>query len=153
MSDGLNIRLWPMVMPLRDYLSGLTQSPRQRVLILSVLRKSFSRDDSVRKKKPRDEPGVFFFVNLWLTIRLFSRGEKMGWSGRPGLNRRPSPWQGDVLPLNYCRVSEEDYNTGSWEMTRRLGKELFLPNPLVFFLFLLFCGRSGRWRSRYTRET
>ena len=24
-------------------------------------------------------------------------------SGEPGLNRRPSPWQGDVLPLNYRR--------------------------------------------------
>ena len=25
-------------------------------------------------------------------------------SGRPDSNRRPSPWQGDILPLNYCRI-------------------------------------------------
>lgn len=25
-------------------------------------------------------------------------------SGRPGSNRRPPPWQGGVLPLNYYRL-------------------------------------------------
>ena len=24
-------------------------------------------------------------------------------SGRPDLNRRPFPWEGNILPLNYCR--------------------------------------------------
>gem|GEM_PF-3868550 len=26
------------------------------------------------------------------------------WSGRRDSNSRPSPWQGDVLPLNYFRT-------------------------------------------------
>ncbi len=37
--------------------------------------------------------------------RLPFREEKkpINWSGGPDLNRRPSPWQGDILPLNYHR--------------------------------------------------
>lgn len=27
-------------------------------------------------------------------------------SGEPDSNRRPSPWEGDILPLNYHRASE-----------------------------------------------
>ena len=30
-----------------------------------------------------------------------------GESGRWDLNPRPSPWQGDVLPLNHARLSAE----------------------------------------------
>jgi hypothetical protein len=32
------------------------------------------------------------------------------WSGGPDLNRRPSPWQGDILPLNYHRVNRAKYS-------------------------------------------
>ena len=28
------------------------------------------------------------------------------WSGRRDLNSRPSPWQGDALPLSYSRLSQ-----------------------------------------------
>ena len=31
-------------------------------------------------------------------------------SGGPDLNRRPSPWQGDILPLNYRRLCAEGQN-------------------------------------------
>ena len=31
-------------------------------------------------------------------------GDNLPWSGRWGSNPRPSPWQGDVLPLNYFRI-------------------------------------------------
>src|ERR1700722_5675817 len=37
-----------------------------------------------------------------------ARGNSSGcgdWSGRRDLNPRPSPWQGDALPLSYSRVS------------------------------------------------
>jgi hypothetical protein len=35
------------------------------------------------------------------------------WSGRPGSNRRPSPWQGDALPLSHFRVCRDaDSNCG-----------------------------------------
>ena len=29
-----------------------------------------------------------------------------GWSGRRDLNSRPSPWQGDALPLSYSRLTQ-----------------------------------------------
>src|ERR1700733_8490546 len=29
------------------------------------------------------------------------------WSGRRDLNPRPSPWQGDALPLSYSRIRPE----------------------------------------------
>lgn len=29
---------------------------------------------------------------------------RTNWSGEPGSNRRHSPWQGDILPLNYPRI-------------------------------------------------
>ena len=38
----------------------------------------------------------------------FAKGRSIGcgdWSGRRDLNPRPSPWQGDALPLSYSRVS------------------------------------------------
>ncbi len=31
---------------------------------------------------------------------------ELPWSGRPGSNRRPLPWQGSVLPLNYTREKQ-----------------------------------------------
>jgi hypothetical protein len=34
---------------------------------------------------------------------LESIGTSNIWSGGPGSNRRPSPWKGDILPLNYRR--------------------------------------------------
>src|SRR3974390_1823247 len=36
-----------------------------------------------------------------LAHRLMPEG---GWSGRRDLNSRPSPWQGDALPLSYSRL-------------------------------------------------
>jgi hypothetical protein len=30
-------------------------------------------------------------------------GKKENWSGKRDLNPRPSPWQGDALPLSYSR--------------------------------------------------
>ena len=34
---------------------------------------------------------------------------KRGWSGRRDSNPRPSPWQGDALPLSYFRSIVNDY--------------------------------------------
>src|SRR5271154_6295683 len=31
------------------------------------------------------------------------------WSGRRDLNSRPSPWQGDALPLSYSRLRNFEY--------------------------------------------
>jgi hypothetical protein len=31
----------------------------------------------------------------------------ISWSGRRDLNSRPSPWQGDALPLSYSRFSKK----------------------------------------------
>ena len=48
------------------------------------------------------------------------------WSGRRGSNPRPSPWQGDALPLSYFRFWFTDYalcneivhivNSGLWHI-------------------------------------
>jgi hypothetical protein len=35
-----------------------------------------------------------------------------GWSGRRDLNPRPSPWQGDALPLSYSRAVLFEYTGG-----------------------------------------
>ena len=34
----------------------------------------------------------------------FTPHPSKNWSGRRDLNSRPSPWQGDALPLSYSRV-------------------------------------------------
>src|ERR1700684_4417611 len=34
----------------------------------------------------------------------------VNWSGRRDLNPRPSPWQGDALPLSYSRMVLYEYN-------------------------------------------
>src|SRR5579863_2454402 len=34
------------------------------------------------------------------------RRRRADWSGRRDLNSRPSPWQGDALPLSYSRLSQ-----------------------------------------------
>jgi hypothetical protein len=43
-------------------------------------------------------------------IEIFFRrpSDKLAiWSGRRDLNPRPSPWQGDALPLSYSRIRPE----------------------------------------------
>src|ERR1700691_6045066 len=35
------------------------------------------------------------------------------WSGRRDLNSRPSPWQGDALPLSYSRLSSLQSRTAA----------------------------------------
>ena len=39
--------------------------------------------------------------------RLSFRLDREVWSGRRDLNSRPSPWQGDALPLSYSRFGAE----------------------------------------------
>ena len=40
------------------------------------------------------------------TIAAQSTSDKVAtWSGRRDLNPRPSPWQGDALPLSYSRIT------------------------------------------------
>src|ERR1700723_3548831 len=50
------------------------------------------------------------------------------WSGRRDLNSRPSPWQGDALPLSYSRLRKFEYTgrvkggqTGSFIQERVFG--------------------------------
>src|SRR5207248_482518 len=40
------------------------------------------------------------------------------WSGRRDLNSRPSPWQGDALPLSYSRLEQTDSSDSSWLVKR-----------------------------------
>ncbi len=60
-----------------------------------------------QKKKmeatPGFEPGNKGFAVLCLTTWLCRLTKK--WSGRRDLNPRPSPWQGDALPLSHFRIN------------------------------------------------
>ena len=38
----------------------------------------------------------------------FGSSTRRRWSGKRDSNPRPSPWQGDALPLSYSRKSEEN---------------------------------------------
>src|SRR3984957_3135394 len=40
-------------------------------------------------------------------LRVDSATQVAIWSGRRDLNPRPSPWQGDALPLSYSRIRPE----------------------------------------------
>jgi hypothetical protein len=42
---------------------------------------------------------------LWPSLLVLSFRPHQDWSGRRDLNSRPSPWQGDALPLSYSRFS------------------------------------------------
>jgi hypothetical protein len=42
----------------------------------------------------------------------------ISWSGRRDLNSRPSPWQGDALPLSYSRLSSVDSNDSTGVVKR-----------------------------------
>ena len=50
---------------------------------------------------PRFELGNRGFADLCLTTWLCRR---LKWSGKGDSNSRPSPWQGDALPLSYSRI-------------------------------------------------
>jgi hypothetical protein len=58
-----------------------------------------------------DQSGTEAGSNLLLTHVLkpkeSCREKKKNWSGKRDLNPRPSPWQGDALPLSYSRLWEE----------------------------------------------
>src|SRR5262249_51312056 len=44
----------------------------------------------------------------------FFRLDPLNWSGRRDLNSRPSPWQGDALPLSYSRFSKT-FDSNDWD--------------------------------------
>src|SRR5205807_1330058 len=44
-----------------------------------------------------------FALTFCLSLLLLSFRRHQDWSGRRDLNSRPSPWQGDALPLSYSR--------------------------------------------------
>ena len=46
-------------------------------------------------------------------------------SGRPGLNRRPSRWQRDVLPLNYSRIASRE------QQLKRIPQDRFVINETL----------------------
>ena len=56
--------------------------------------------------------------------RLSQSGGRRGatWSGRRDLNSRPSPWQGDALPLSYSRLLQgRVYRAAETGSNRRAG--------------------------------
>lgn len=67
-----------------------------------------------RKPDRADETGGLTVALTWAAeVRLPLRNalgmkrvlrRSVNWSGKRDLNPRPSPWQGDALPLSYSRI-------------------------------------------------
>ncbi len=53
---------------------------------------------------PGIEPGVKDLQSSALPLGYAAIFWDIKWSGRRDLNPRPSPWQGDALPLSYSRT-------------------------------------------------
>src|SRR5437868_8923355 len=78
-----------------------------------------------RKKRRKDEENSFSFqCSVYSSteppfsgntenqkLKIYSSSFRLRisriWSGRRDLNSRPSPWQGDALPLSYSRLSKK----------------------------------------------
>ena len=68
------------------------------------------------------------------------------WSGKRDLNPRPSPWQGDALPLSYSRAITVGQRSGILLMQERSCQAINPPRPhLIFVVFspLLSLPRLG----------
>src|SRR5215204_304586 len=57
---------------------------------------------SFRTRGSEDDISLFIVQHSAFII-LFQPSSLRIWSGRRDLNSRPSPWQGDALPLSYSR--------------------------------------------------
>src|SRR6266446_10734695 len=53
------------------------------------------------------------------TDSSFFRPDHRIWSGRRDLNSRPSPWQGDALPLSYSRFKSTTDSNDSMIVVKR----------------------------------
>ncbi len=64
-------------------------------------------DMNTRQQYPMDT-GINYLKN-----RLYEQDDTVRnkWSGRRDSNPRPSPWQGDALPLSHVRVDVKNTNT------------------------------------------
>ena len=51
------------------------------------------------------------------------------WSGRRDLNSRPSPWQGDALPLSYSRLEQYRVYRGARKRVKPRRRRNFLLSP------------------------
>ncbi len=73
------------------------------------------------------------------------------WSGKRDLNPRPSPWQGDALPLSYSRAITVGQRSGILLMQERSCQAINPPRPhLIFVVFspLLSLPRLGNATKR-----
>src|SRR5712671_5688547 len=61
------------------------------------------------------------------------------WSGRRDLNSRPSPWQGDALPLSYSRFSKK-FDSNDWPLVVK--QPIFSPSFRVRLLLDTKAGGS-----------
>ena len=73
------------------------------------LRRDCSAFELPRRKLRSKELCLLGYAGLGNTIILWQKEGRFNligrWSGRRGLNPRPLPWEGSVLPLNYSRLA------------------------------------------------
>jgi hypothetical protein len=70
-------------------------------------------------------------------------GEREGWSGRPGSNRRHSAWEADVLPLNYSRNLFAVNNLRKIEVSSEASKGI---DARILMYFTAIGARATAWR-------
>ena len=76
-----------------------------------------------------------------ISLHAVGRGRRLEkkteyWSGKRDLNPRPSPWQGDALPLSYSRAITVGQRSGILLMQERSCQAINPPRPhLIFVVF------------------
>ena len=78
----------------------------------SLLWRAFSRSRETGGGDDRIRTGDGGFADPCLTT--WPRRRRRVWSGRRDLNPRPSPWQGDALPLRHFRSLRPQALWGTW---------------------------------------
>jgi hypothetical protein len=80
-----------------DWRRGWESNPRIKVLQTSPLPLGYRASKGTAFGALKCQPNA-------ATREFYSIGWCANWSGRRDLNPRPSPWQGDALPLSYSRI-------------------------------------------------
>ena len=85
---------------------------------------------------PLGHDAIFYRLSLCSPSFGILRGTLKLLSGRWDSNPRPSPWQGDVLPLYYARISWPIFLTESAETQDRTGDTAIFSRVLYQLSYL-----------------
>ena len=122
--ENTPILLKLLILLRKDWRRGPGSNRRIKVLQTSPLPLGYRALGCMPQREPGDKSRK--------AIYRVARG-RPDWSGRRDLNSRPSPWQGDALPLSYSRLEQVRVyragKTGSIGGGGRLGRGGGGPEP------------------------